>query len=85
MNEREVALQIEEFVRDSFDVSPTDPRFGRELDLFEHAYVDSVGLTELLAFIESEFSVEVPEAELLSDEFVTIDGMARVVVRLADT
>jgi len=36
------------------------------------------------AFIESEFDVEVPEADLLSDEFVTIDGMARVVVRLAD-
>jgi acyl carrier protein len=84
MHEREVALRIEEFVRDNFDVSPSDARFGRELDLFQHAYVDSVGLTELLAFIESEFDVEVPEADLLSDEFVTIDGMARVVVRLAD-
>jgi len=84
MNEREVALRIEEFVRDSFDISPSDPRFGRELDLFEHAYVDSIGLTELLAFIESEFSIEVPEADLMSDEFVTIDGMARVVVRLAE-
>jgi acyl carrier protein len=84
MNEREVASRIEEFVRDSFDVSPGDARFGRELDLFAHAYVDSVGLTELLAFIESEFNVEVPEADLLSDEFATIDGMSRVVVRLAD-
>jgi len=84
MNEREVAVRIEEFVRDSFDISPSDPRFGRELDLFEHAYVDSIGLTELLAFIESEFSIEVPEADLMSDEFVTIDGMARVVVRLAE-
>ena len=84
MNESEIASRIEGFVRDSFGVSPADPRFGRELDLFEHAYVDSVGLTELLAFIESEFNVEVPEADLLSDEFATIDGMSRVVVRLAD-
>jgi acyl carrier protein len=84
VNERDIASRIESFVRDTFDVAPNDPNFGRELDLFEHAYVDSVGLTELLAFIEDEFSVEVPEDELMSEEFVTIDGMARVIARLRD-
>jgi acyl carrier protein len=84
VNEREVAARIESFVRQTFDVAPNDPNFGRELDLFEQGYVDSVGLTELLAFIEDEFSIEVPEDDLLSDEFVTIDGMARVLARLAD-
>jgi acyl carrier protein len=82
VNERDVAARIESFVRETFDVAPTDPNFGRELDLFESGYVDSVGLTELLAFIEDEFSIEVPEDELLSDEFVSIDGMAGVIARL---
>jgi D-alanine--poly(phosphoribitol) ligase subunit 2 len=82
MNERDVATRIEAFVRDTFDVSPDDPNFGRRLDLFEEGYVDSVGFTELLAFIEEEFGIEVPEEELLSDEFLTIDGMGRVLVRL---
>jgi acyl carrier protein len=84
MNERDTAARIERFVRDNFDVAPTDPRFGRAADLFEGGYVDSVGLTELLAFIEEEFSLEVPEEDLLSDEFATIDGMARVLARIAD-
>jgi acyl carrier protein len=84
VNERDIASRIESFVRDTFDVTSNDPNFGRELDLFEHAYVDSVGLTELLAFIEDEFSVDVPENELMSEEFVTIDGMAGVVARLRD-
>jgi acyl carrier protein len=84
VNERDIASRIESFVRDTFDVASNDPNFGRELDLFEHAYVDSVGLTELLAFIEDEFSVELPEDELMSEEFVTIDGMARVIARLRD-
>jgi acyl carrier protein len=84
VNERDIASRIESFVRDTFDVASNDPNFGRELDLFEHAYVDSVGLTELLAFIEDEFSVDVPEDELMSEEFVTIDGMARVIARLRD-
>jgi acyl carrier protein len=84
VNERDIASRIESFVRDTFDVASNDPNFGRKLDLFEHAYVDSVGLTELLAFIEDEFSVDVPEDELMSEEFVTIDGMARVIARLRD-
>jgi acyl carrier protein len=47
--------------------------------------VDSVGLAELLGFIEEEFAVEVPDDELVSDGFATIDGIAQVVVRLATT
>jgi acyl carrier protein len=82
VNEGDVAARVESFVRETFDVAPQDPNFGRELDLFEYGYVDSVGLTELLAFIEDEFSIEVPEDELLSDEFVSINGMARVIARL---
>jgi acyl carrier protein len=79
-----MAKRIEAFVRQSFEVAPDDPRFGREVDLFEDGYVDSIGLTELLAFIEDEFGIEVPDDELASDEFMTIDGMAGILDRLAD-
>jgi methoxymalonate biosynthesis acyl carrier protein len=84
IDERETATRIEAFVRDAFDVFPDDPNFGREIDLFEGGYVDSVGFTELLAFIEEQFGIEVPEDELLSDEFLSIDGMAGVLNRLRD-
>jgi acyl carrier protein len=79
-----MAKRIEAFVRQSFEIASDDPRFGREVDLFEDGYVDSVGLTELLAFIEDEFGIEVPDDELASDEFTTIDGMAGILDRLAD-
>ena len=77
------AERIEGFVRETFEVSATDPRFGRDVDLFEGGYVDSVGLTELLAFIEAEFAVSVPDEDLASDEFMTIGGMATIVGRLS--
>ena len=83
MDEHEVAGRLEHFVRDTFAVAPQDHRFGRDVDLFEAGYVDSVGLAELLGFLEEEFGVEVPDAELVSDDFTTIDGIARVVTRLA--
>jgi acyl carrier protein len=82
VNESEAAGRIEAFVRKKFAVAPGDPRFGAETDLFEAGYVDSVGLIELLAFIEKDFGVEVPDDELVSDEFSTIAGMSSVLVRL---
>ena len=83
MNEHDVARRLEEFLRESFAISPTDPHFGGDVDLFEAGYVDSIGLAETLAFIDAELGVQVPDEELLSEDFATIDGMARAVTRLA--
>jgi len=81
-----IADRIEAYVRSQFEVDPSDDGFDRAVDLFELGYVDSVGFAELLAFLSEEFGVEVPEDDLLSDEFLHIDGMAMIVSRLtADT
>jgi acyl carrier protein len=85
VNQPEVAARIEQFVRAQFSISPSDPGFGRAVDLFEGGYVDSVGLAELLAYIEEEFGVSVPDDDLLAEEFGTIEGMAETVCRLADS
>jgi D-alanine--poly(phosphoribitol) ligase subunit 2 len=83
LNPQAIAGRIEEFVREQFEVDPNDTGFNQTVDLFELGYVDSVGFAELLAFFTEEFGVEVPEEHLLSDEFLTIDGMARIVSRLS--
>jgi acyl carrier protein len=82
MNQAEVAQGIEAFVRKTFAVSGSDPNFGAQTDLFEGGYVDSVGLAEMLGFIEDSFGVTVPDEELLSEEFASIEGIARTVSRL---
>lgn len=79
---REAGDRIEAFVRSQFNVGPNDPGFDRRTDLFEAGYVDSVGVVETLEFIRVEFGVDVPEDDLLSEDFATIDGIARVVCRL---
>jgi acyl carrier protein len=64
-------------------VAADDPGFGREVDLFERGYVDSIGFVEMLEFIREETGIEVPEQELMSDEFTTIAGISRVLCRLS--
>jgi acyl carrier protein len=73
--------RIEKFIRVQFSVSPTDPEFNREVDLFERGYVDSVGFVELLEFLSQEFGVEIPDEDLLDDDFSNITGIARIVSR----
>jgi D-alanine--poly(phosphoribitol) ligase subunit 2 len=77
-----IAERIEVFIRTEFDIDPGDTGFGRKVDLFELGYIDSVGFAELLAFLEEEFGVDIPEAELLSEDFLRIEGIASVVSRL---
>jgi acyl carrier protein len=78
----EVADSVETFVRREFNVSAADPGFDRSVDLFENGYVDSVGVAELLEYVTQEFEVEIPESELFSDEFSSIQGIASIVARL---
>ena len=39
-------------------------------------------LSRMLGFIEERYGVNVPDEELLSEEFASVDGIARTVVRL---
>jgi acyl carrier protein len=82
LSPEDIADRVEAFVRSQFEVDPRDEGFDRTVDLYELGYVDSVGFAELLAFLEKEFDVKIPEEDLLSDEFLSIGGIATIVSRL---
>ena len=82
MKPLDVPGTVEWFVRQQFNVSDSDPSFDRSVDLFESGYVDSVGVAELLEYLTQEFEVEIPESDLFSDEFSSIDGIASIIRRL---
>jgi len=74
--------RIEAFLRTHFKISPDHNGFARNVDIFERGYVDSVGVTELLEFLGAEFEVEISDDWLLSEDFSTVAGIARIVERL---
>jgi len=74
-----IAEAIEAFVRRRFDIPATDTYFNRHINLWEEGYVDSLGMTELIVFLESSFAIKVPDTVLFSPEFTSIDGIARLV------
>ena len=82
MNPDQIGDSVETFVRDQFNVSDSDPGFDREVDLFDGGYVDSIGVAELLEYVTQEFGVDIPESDLFSDQFSSIEGIASIVARL---
>jgi acyl carrier protein len=79
MSPSEIASSIEKFIRREFRVAGDDPGFSEDSHLFESGYVDSVGVVELIAFVESRFGVKLEDEQIFSEQFTTISGISRMV------
>jgi acyl carrier protein len=77
-----IARDLERFVRERFQVASNECGFSRKVNLWEEGYVDSLGVVEVIEFLEHRFRVKLPEDVVFSPEFTSIDGIARYVVSL---
>ncbi len=64
LNAQPVADQLAAFVRERFQISASDTNFSYDVHLWDQSYVDSVGILEILAFLEGQFAVRIPENAL---------------------
>ncbi|HSK04299.1 MAG TPA: acyl carrier protein [Kofleriaceae bacterium] len=77
-----VARDLERFIRERFQIADDEAGFSRSVNLWEEGYVDSMGVVEVIAFLEQQFRVNLPEEVVFSPEFTNIDDIARFVVSL---
>lgn len=77
-----VADKLEHFIRDRFKVPPHDQMFSRTVRLWDEGYIDSIGVAEMIAFLESTFDVKISNDTVFSPYFTYIDGIARLVGQL---
>jgi acyl carrier protein len=76
------ARDLERFIRERFQIADDEAGFSRSVNLWEEGYVDSLGVVEVIAFLEKRFCVSLPEEVVFSPDFTTIDDIARFVVSL---
>lgn len=74
-----IADTVTDFIIQELSVSAKEIDKVRRSHLFESGYVDSLGLVQLIAFIEKTFEVKLSEAQLFSEDFTTIEGIAKLV------
>lgn len=78
----QIAAELESFFRTTFDIPEDDVEFGRDVDVFAGGYVDSVGVVELVTFLERRYSIVFPEDSLFDPRFTNVRGMAEIVAEL---
>jgi acyl carrier protein len=68
--------KVKQFVVDEFmpDVSPDE--LAADFDLLEGGVVDSLGLLKVVAWLETEYDIEVDDSELGPDSFRTVAAIA---------
>ena len=52
-----------------------------EADLLSSGLVDSIGMMQLIGFIENEFDVKVPPEDMIIENFLTIDAISSYIER----
>lgn len=60
------------FINQGFDVN-------ENINLFESGRIDSMGIVELLVYIEKELSISIDASKMIADNFKTINSILRLI------
>lgn len=67
-----------EFIRDTFEIGD-DPEFTADINIFDSGFVDSMGATEILSFLEENWDIEITQGDLIMYPMNSIEEIAAVV------
>jgi len=76
----DVIEQLQNYVREQFDIGD-DPDFDIDVNLFDEGFVDSLGATEIVLYIEDAFDVKITQKDIILYPMNTIREIAEVVER----
>ena len=76
----EVEREIKSFLRTNFPLYD-EKTVDSEASLVESGVVDSLGILELVEFIEERFQLQIPEDELLPENLDSIANINRYLTR----
>ncbi len=81
MEIQEVMLELRNYIREQFKIPEKDPDFNDDVHLFNYGYVDSFGAVDLIAFVETTFSINISESDLVAYPLNTIREISDFVVK----
>lgn len=73
--------QIRSFILTSFLFSDDESKLKNHDSLLEQGIMDSTGVLELVAFLESHFGIKVADEELVPDNLDSVDRIVAFVGR----
>ena len=81
MSPRKIENAVRDFLALELFGSKISGSFGLDDSLFETGLIDSMAVVKTVAFCEEHFGVEIPDAELMPENFETARSIAAMVMR----
>jgi len=82
-NKEEIAAKLREFIYAQFPLA-RQREVGDDASLIEQGIVDSLGVLEIVAFIETQFSIILEDDEMLGENFDSIASLTAFVQAKSD-
>jgi acyl carrier protein len=80
MGHHAVIERLRAYVQENFLYTRHDVELRETESLFGRNIIDSLGVMELIAFVQSEFGVEVPDEMITEEHFGTLRAIANFVL-----
>ena len=74
--------ELQSFIKNDLLGDPNAPEIDENEPLFEKGILDSMGLMQLISFIEERTMLRVPDDEVTRENFETVASIERLVNRL---
>jgi acyl carrier protein len=71
-----VESQIKEYIARNLLFSDNGFQYGDDASFLDEGIVDSVGVMELVAFVEEQFGFKVNDSEVIPDHFDSVSKLA---------
>ncbi len=75
----EVKTTIRNFIVENFLFGDTSFQFSDEDSLMESGILDSTGILELVAFLEKEYDIRIPNEEILPENMDSLNNLEQFI------
>jgi acyl carrier protein len=80
-DDAEIEAEVRRFLDENFPLAGDTAALDRDGSLLEAGVIDSTGVLELIEFLESRFELEIPDADLVPENFDSIGAIVSYVTR----
>lgn len=74
-----MTIEIEKFIVDDIAAGRGIESVAHDRDLLADGIIDSLGITELIGFLEEKYAIKVDDDDIDAENFRSIDGIAAFV------
>lgn len=75
----EIIQYLEQHIRERYEIEEDDEEFSTDVHLFDYGFIDSIGATALIAFIEKTYNIQVTNQDLMLYPLNTIREIAQFI------